>query len=513
MDLMAGRSRGTPPRGSRRLRRWRRVARRPALLLSLAMALLALTAPSGTPLSAQDVAPGPVVARVSGVVFDSVAARPLTGAIVQLVPAAERAVARSVQTDQSGSFAFDSLGAGRYLLGFFHPLLDSLGLAAPITVIDIRVSGAMRVPLATPSARTLVTNLCGPRALADSTGAFIGYVRSATDAMGRPKAQVRVSWSELVIAADGIRRTAPSVQGEASDAGGLALCGIPIGAQVVARAWSGTDSSGFAELDVPPNGLLRRDLYVGASQLVTLPADTAADSSAVASAVLRGSGVLRGEIRRPDGRALPGVRLVFWGTGIEVTSGADGAYRMQELPEGTFTVEARALGFLPHRRAVDILAGSDAVANLTMESFGTFLDTVKVTAQRVFTSRQMQEFEQRRKSGFGHFMDEDAINRRNPFYMSDLLRMTPGVQIARGQGFGDRVLMRGTGFNAYCAPTVFLDGMRVFNVDGDLDAIVNVQDVRAIEVYTRGGSVPVQFQTLEGCGALVVWTGGRRASR
>jgi hypothetical protein len=112
---------------------------------------------------------------------------------------------------------------------------------------------------------------------------------------------------------------------------------------------------------------------------------------------------------------------------------------MQELPEGTFTVEARALGFLPHRRAVDILAGSEAVANLTMESFGTFLDTVKVTAQRVFTSRQMQEFEQRRKSGFGHFMDEDAINRRNPFYMSDLLRMTPGVQIARGQGFGDRV--------------------------------------------------------------------------
>jgi hypothetical protein len=238
------------------------------LLLSLAMALLALTAPSGTPLSAQDVAPGPVVARVSGVVFDSVAARPLTGAIVQLVPAAERAVALSVQTDQSGSFAFDSLGAGRYLLGFFHPLLDSLGWRP---VGHRKVCACCRDAVGAHAG----DNLCGPRALADSTGAFIGYVRSATDAMGRPKAQVRVSWSELVIAADGIRRTAPSVQGEASDAGGLALCGIPIGAQVVARAWSGTDSSGFAELDVPPNGLLRRDLYVGAAQLVTLPADTA----------------------------------------------------------------------------------------------------------------------------------------------------------------------------------------------------------------------------------------------
>ena len=97
--------------------------------------------------------------------------------------------------------------------------------------------------------------------------------------------------------------------------------------------------------------------------------------------------------------------------------------------------------------------------------------------------------------------------------MSDLLRMSPGVHISRGQGFGDRVLMRGTGFSAYCSPTVFLDGMRVFNDDGNLDAIVNVQDVRAVEVYSRGGSAPVEFQTLEGCGALVVWTGGRRPSR
>ena len=70
--------------------------------------------------------------------------------------------------------------------------------------------------------------------------------------------------------------------------------------------------------------------------------------------------------------------------------------------------------------------------------------------------------------------------------------------------------MRGTGFQAYCYPTLYIDGVRVFNNDGDLDAFVNVQDIRAMEVYPRGGSVPVEFQTLEGCGSLVIWTGGRR---
>ena len=73
--------------------------------------------------------------------------------------------------------------------------------------------------------------------------------------------------------------------------------------------------------------------------------------------------------------------------------------------------------------------------------------------------------------------------------------------------------MRGTGFQRFCAPTVFIDGARVFNSGGDLDAIVNVQDVRAIEVYTRGSSVPIEFSNLDGCGSLVVWTGGRRPSQ
>ncbi|MEP7381601.1 MAG: carboxypeptidase regulatory-like domain-containing protein [Gemmatimonadota bacterium] len=470
----------------------------PALHLSLSLA-------------AQDAPATRVSVRVSGVVFDSVGAAPLVGALVQLVPASSVTSARSRMTDVAGAFSFDSLESGRYLLGFYHPLLDSLGLTSPTSVIDVRTSGDLRVPLSTPSAHTIRVNHCGPESDRDSTGVLIGYVRSATDAMGRARATVKVSWSEIVIASDGIRREVPSISGETSQAGGIALCGLPMGAEVLVRAWSGSDSSGFAELVMPSNGLLRRDLYVGVARRETLRS-VGNDSVAVETSLLRGDGTLRGEVRRPDGRALAGARIVFWETGIEATSGANGAYQMRDLPVGTYTVEARALGFLPQRRAVDILATGETVANLTLESFVTYLDTVKVRARRVFSSRAIQEFEQRRKAGFGHFFDEDDINKRNPFFVGDLLRVTPGVRVVPGQ-FGNRILMRGSGLQATCVPTVFLDGSRVFNNDGDLDALVNVQDLRAMEVYTHGSSVPAQFQNLDGCGSLVLWTGGRRPSR
>lgn len=484
---------------------------------ALMAAMLIIRQPS--PLGAQLPSATPIVARLTGVVFDSVALRPLAGAVVQLVSRRDLARARSTETSASGAFVFDSVAAGSYVLGFYHPILDSLGIETPLDALEVRSSGELRVVMAVPSSRTVLAAFCGAGALKDSTGMLLGYVRSAIDGSTRPRAQIRATWSELTVSASGIQRTAPSVLGDANEQGGVIMCGLPRDAPVLVRAWSGRDSSGFAEFDVPASGLLLRDLYVGSSHTelvrsVALP-DTGADSTgAIAAAtttVLRGTGALRGEVRRPDGTPLAGARVVFWGAGTEATTGASGSFHLRALPTGTYTLEARALGFLPQRRAVDILDGREGVVSLSMESFGTYLDTVKVTTQRVFVSRQLQEFEQRRRRGFGFFMDEESIGQRNPMYVSDLFRLTPGVTVAPGGNFGNQVLMRGSGFNSFCLPAVFIDGMRIINTQGDLDAFVNAQDIRALEVYTRASNVPPQFLTMEGCGSLVIWTGGRRA--
>jgi hypothetical protein len=40
--------------------------------------------------------------------------------------------------------------------------------------------------------------------------------------------------------------------------------------------------------------------------------------------------------------------------------------------------------------------------------------------------------------------------------------------------------------------------------------MVAIDDVRAIEVYARGGTVPAQFTSFSGCGVILMWTGPRR---
>ncbi|MCC6927716.1 MAG: carboxypeptidase regulatory-like domain-containing protein [Gemmatimonadaceae bacterium] len=456
-----------------------------------------------------------VRSRISGVVFDSLSSRPLAGAIVQLVTATASRQARSTESAASGAFVFDSVEAGTYLLGFYHPLLDSLGVQAPLSRVDVRERGDLRAPLAVPSAPTLRQVFCGARAVVDSVGLYLGTVRGADNGFVRTAATVRVQWSEITIGAGGIQRSVQSVEREPNDQGVAAVCGLPVGAMVMVLAASGADSSGFAELEVPATGLVRRDLLVGASRAVAVR-DSSTDSTSgttLAETVMvrRGDATLRGTVRKPDGTPLEGARLAFWGAGLDATTNSTGSFRLEQLPAGTYTVEARALGFLPQRRAIDVSERNETVADFRLESFGTYLDTVRVTAQSVWKSREMREFDERRKRGFGTFFDEEAIARRNPIYVGDLLQMTPGVRVLPSGGFGHVILMRGMGFQAYCKPSIWVDGMRVMNIDGDIDSFVNVQDIRAMEVYPRGGSVPVQFQTLEGCGSLVIWTGGRRA--
>jgi hypothetical protein len=46
--------------------------------------------------------------------------------------------------------------------------------------------------------------------------------------------------------------------------------------------------------------------------------------------------------------------------------------------------------------------------------------------------------------------------------------------------------------------------------DGNLDTVMQPNDVRAVEIYPRASTAPIQVQTRNGCGSIVIWTGARR---
>jgi hypothetical protein len=444
----------------------------------------------------------PVVARISGVAFDSVAMRPLVGANIQLVAANDPSRLRAAITNDRGAYAIDSVGVGTYLLGYFHARLDSLGIEAPLLRVDVRTSGEVRAAVAIPSGRTLMRRFCGDSVVRDSSALFMGFVRRANGEPLATPARIRTQWTVVTLGSNGLERRAPNHVSSTSATGSFAICGVPSEGNFTARAFAGGDSSGTVELPGPTNGLLYRDIYIGA-------ATRSGGGSFTANSVLKGNGMLRGVVKSATGKPVRGARVVMWGSGRVDSTNANGQFAMQTLPAGSYTLEARAIGYLPKRAVVDIPDGSEGVADIAMDVFVPTIDTVRVRADR--NARDpFAEFDKRKRQGFGYFIDDAQLNRRNPMYMSDAVRTIPGISITPQDLGGDKVLMRGMAGSGSCIPAIFLNGLRAASDTGILDEIVNPQDVRAIEVYSRTGSTPAQFTSSNGCGSIVIWTGARR---
>lgn len=455
-------------------------------LVALMLWTPALLASQGRPTTATV---PPVVAPLVGTVFDSVATKWLSGAAVQLVDATNPSKVRSVVTGANGRFAIDSVAAGTYLIGFFHERLDQLGIEPPLFRVDITTADELTVPMTIPSAETIITRRCGPADADGPAGLYLGFVRNAATNAVVPAARVRAQYTELTVGSRSVERRSPSRFGSTTDDGRFALCGLPRDATVTARAYSGPDSTGFIELQVPRNGLLVRDLLIGSSN--------------------KGTGAIRGNVKSRSGSSMNGARVVVWGASGNGTNTTNGQYQLDGLPTGTQVVEARAIGYQPARTVVDIPGAGGAVADITLEALVATVDTVRVRSDRL--TNQLADFEKRRRSGFGSFIDDKQLNARAPIFMADIFRAVPGVTIATGQSAQGRVLMRGSG--STCAPAVFLNGMMVQVPDGNLDGVVNPQEVMAVEVYSRTSNVPAQFDSRNGCGSIVVWTGARNGRR
>lgn len=471
------------------------------MISRVAAMLVALV--SAEPLVAQQAAPAPVRARVRGEVLDSVRSRPLSGATVQLVAADNPSRILAAVSNLQGIFQFDDVPAGVYLAGFLHPVLDTLGVESNLLRVEVSTADPITVALGTPSAATLIDARCGPATPELPRGMFFGTVRhSSGRALGTP-ARVRAQYTTSTATPRGIERT-PNVRiATSNEEGTFAVCGVPPNGAITVRGFAGADSSGFVELPVPRDGLLLRDLFIG-------PAVRAQAKSATATSVLRGAASLRGVVRNQSGQPVNGARITLWGTGADAASNASGQYNVSNLPEGSYTIEVRALGFQPHRAPADLMAQREAVVDLTLSPLIATVDTMRVRASRAVP---LEEFERRRKLGFGHFITEADIEKKAPTYMGDIFRGTPGIVTMPGQFGRDRVLVRSSGITGDCAPAIFLNGMLVNIEDGDLDLIINPKDVRAVEVYARTSSIPVQFQTRNGCGSAVIWTGARTAEQ
>ncbi len=488
---------------------WDRSARRVAMgavvLAGLASLLEAQQVPRSTPPP-----PATPVARLVGRVIDSTRNVPLVDAVVQLVSAADPLKSRSAVSGSDGVFSFDSVRADTYLLGFVHPRQSALGVAPLLYRVDISSGAPVTAALFIPSVSTIIAGRCGVEASDSSMGMFTGAVRSAIDGEPMPRAVVRAQWSDVTVGRQSLEVRKPLVRQAANDNGEFAICGLPLRGSVAVRAWSGGDTSGVVDVELSADRLMTRDLFVGPAGGIA--SASATDSTGAAGPRARnrtGTGVARGFVRRANGTPIIGATVSVVGADVEAVTGATGEYAFRTLPLGTYMLEARAIGLLPTRIAADIRADAPPDADFALESAGQFLDTVRVRSQ-VSVDGDRSGFERRRERGGGYYVDAKALDRRQPAVVTDVLRTMPGLQIRPGRG---GPVVTGSASSGACTPTFFVDGM-LFPVDGSIDNILPASDIKAVEVYTRSASAPVEFLTRSDtrgspCAVIVLWTGRR----
>jgi hypothetical protein len=197
-------------------------------------------------------------------------------------------------------------------------------------------------------------------------------------------------------------------------------------------------------------------------------------------------------------------------TGIRIGTGPNGRFRIVDVPPGQYILIVRRVGFHPTSAIVDVAESDTLRLAYTLERLTTMLDTVVIAERR--QSPRLMEFESRRKLGFGQFMTQDEIEKRNSAYATELFRKFPSVNVSPTNSSSIPeyyALSRREGGDpnvGACPIQIFLDGVKLpspFN----LDLLPSPRELAGIEVYASSGTIPPQYAGFNtGCGVILVWT-------
>ena len=455
---------------------------------------------------------------VAGYVHDSISRNPLAEAIVQLVSADSSVTfGQTVMSDQLGRFLFSDVPDGSYVLGFFHPMLDSLGVEPVVRAVKLEGERGLRVDLAIPSTARLQDKICGERSN-EKSGFAVGFVRDAKTGMPVGGATVTGQWLELSFRRNGVVRNVPRIVATTAPNGWFAMCNLPTGGNMTLIASLGIDSTDVIEVQVPKEGFLRHEMFLGRSMTNTIGAAETTFSNQ--RRIHYGDGRLSGVVYAyTDGHPISGA-VVNIVDGPETRTDADGKWSIGDAPVGTRMIEIHALGYYPDRRFVNVLRDAPPV-RIALSTLQSVLDTVRIKANRL-SNIDRSGFADRARTGVGRYVTQRDIAKRPATFASDIFRSIHGIRI----GFATdtlatdmaiavdpqdmsttdkRLLMRGIDGD-WCAPAIYLDGLHMpqFSAE-DLDGWLYPREIAGIEIYSEA-TVPNEFQkSRTGCGSIVIW--------
>ncbi len=201
------------------------------------------------------------------------------------------------------------------------------------------------------------------------------------------------------------------------------------------------------------------------------------------------TGTLEGIVIAETGTGFPGANVSLESTDLGAASDSSGYFFIRNVPPGTYSVVASAVGYRPGTVEVEVVAGQAAQVTLLIQETVLEYDAMVVTASR-------REQRASRAPTSLSLITPREIESRNLLDLSEVLRHVPGVQLA-----GNTVNVRGSSGFAYNVGSrvlLLVDGNPMLGPDdGGLPFnILPTSQISRVEVLKGPGSA------LYGGGAL-----------
>ena len=223
----------------------------------------------------------------------------------------------------------------------------------------------------------------------------------------------------------------------------------------------------------------------------------------------QGTGSIHGAVQDSSGAAIIGAEVSAPGVPYSSTTDEAGAFRLNGLSTGSFTLTARRLGFIPASIAVALSSTGRVVGGVKIQlvRVSSVLPTVRVSGRRMnYTGRLAGYYERLEKKSAGYFITRDQIDKEGSRSLSQLLQHAPGISGSRGRSGLQSIRMRGRN----CWPLVWIDGTPMPAGEVDLDSF-SPNSLHGIELYLGSTTAPARFtlaRNLNSCGTVVLWSRG-----
>ena len=151
-----------------------------------------------------------------------------------------------------------------------------------------------------------------------------------------------------------------------------------------------------------------------------------------------------GRVTDPSGHALSGATVRIQELGRGAVTDHDGRYRLERIPAGSYTLVAEYIGYESGGALVQITTGDPVIQNLVLEANPIALEEIRVYGR--LTRGQAEALnEQKNSPNLKYVVNEEQFDRYPDINAAETVQRLPGVSIARDQGEGRYVQVRGMG--------------------------------------------------------------------